>query len=137
MASKPVWEMTPRQAIKYWAGQWAKLTGRAASDNPAIAGDAKLALIEVEASLTDLNAVRDGDSWKLGPIDRATFLPAIRSHALAHYEEGWDVVIETMTDVEILEEIKWCESPAGAIRKLGEGVRIRHSVYLDICATAF
>ena len=135
--SKQLWEQTPRQQITYWAARWARLTEWAASDKPAIAEDAKSALVEVELALAELNAVREGDTWKLGPIDRTKFLPAIKAHAIAHYEEGWDVLIECMSDAEILDEIKWCESPEGAIRKLGKGIRIRHSVFCDIAATAF
>jgi hypothetical protein len=134
---KAVWEMTPRQQIGYWADCWKRASARVNSDKPEIAEDAKAAVVEIELALTELNAVRDGDSWKLGPIDRAKFLPEIKAHALQNYEKGWDVVIETMTDAEILEEIKWCESAAGAIRKLGEGVRIRHAHFLEIRATAF
>jgi len=34
-----------------------------------------------------------------------TLLAEVKKHALAHYSEGWDVVVETMSDAEILDEL--------------------------------
>lgn len=39
----------------------------------------------------------------------------IKSHALTHYNAGWDVVVETMTDEDLAERLKGVTSQKGAI----------------------
>jgi hypothetical protein len=61
----------------------------------------------------------------------------VREHALANYEKGWDVVIECMTDADILEEIRGCRTVAGAIKKVKFGVDIHYGITKEIQATAW
>jgi hypothetical protein len=43
---------------------------------------------------------------------------SVYDHALAHYEEGWDMVVETMGEVWIAEIVKGCRSVDGAIKRV-------------------
>lgn len=43
---------------------------------------------------------------------------AVYDHALANYESGWDMVVETMGEVEIAKIIAGCRSANGAIKRL-------------------
>ena len=63
---------------------------------------------------------------------------AVKEHALANYETGgWDYVVETMTDEEIERHIIYCRSGAGAIKKMGQLVKLLDDRRRDIQATAF
>ena len=47
------------------------------------------------------------------------FLPlilAVKDHAIENYDKGWDLIIETMEDTEILDIISAATTPKGAIR---------------------
>jgi hypothetical protein len=48
----------------------------------------------------------------------------VKRHAEAHYNKGWDVVVETYTDDEIAEVIAGCKTPRGAIRVMGQQVKL-------------
>lgn len=148
---KALWEKTPRQQVAYWVDQIAGLSqnaedataGIAETDdsarkarNAAIVEDAQAAIYECELALKKLDAVCKNGKWTLGPIDVRNFIAAIREHAIRHYEGGWDVVVEAMTDDEIADQIKWCESAEGAIRKLGRMVRDYAAYTAEIRATA-
>lgn len=45
-------------------------------------------------------------------------IQAVRDHALAHYEEGWDVIVEAWDDRQIEETIIKCRTKEGAIKKV-------------------
>jgi ribosomal protein L12E/L44/L45/RPP1/RPP2 len=47
-------------------------------------------------------------------------IQAVRDHANAHYEEGWDVIVEAWEDKEIEEVILKCRTKEGAIKKIGQ-----------------
>jgi hypothetical protein len=47
---------------------------------------------------------------------------AVKAHANANYEKGWDVVVECYTDEELAKEIGKATTEAGAIRKVGQFV---------------
>jgi hypothetical protein len=48
----------------------------------------------------------------------------VKAHALAHYDEGWDMVVEAMTDDEIVAAFGWALTVAGAVKKVGELVSV-------------
>jgi hypothetical protein len=48
-----------------------------------------------------------------------TNVAAVKDHALAHYTEGWDTVVECWTDEEIAAEIAGAKSAAAAIKRMG------------------
>ncbi len=52
---------------------------------------------------------------------------AVRAHAVTHYDAGWDVVVESWSDEEILEVIQWASYARGAINLMGARVK-RHNV---------
>lgn len=66
----------------------------------------------------------------------AEILTAIKSYAQEHYESGWDIVVEAMTDEEILKDIGWATSAKGAIAKLTPMVRVHADVRADQMAAA-
>ena len=69
---------------------------------------------------------------------REQLVAAVRQHAVAHYDEGgWDFVVEAWDDAKIVREIGEAFTPAGAIRKVAQVVRIQADVRADIMATAF
>jgi hypothetical protein len=50
---------------------------------------------------------------------------AVRNHALANYEkDGWDYVVESWDDEDILEAIVRCKTPVEAIRFVGNCVKL-------------
>lgn len=50
---------------------------------------------------------------------------AVREHALAHYDEdGWDFVVETMDDEDILHECASSLIPAHAIARMHKLVKL-------------
>lgn len=49
---------------------------------------------------------------------------SVYDHALAHYEEGWDMVVETMGELEIAEIVKGCRSVDGAIKRVSYHVNL-------------
>lgn len=52
----------------------------------------------------------------------AVLVEGIKAHAAASYEQGWDVVVETMTDEDIAEAIGSARTLKGAIAKLAPGI---------------
>ena len=66
-------------------------------------------------------------------------IDAVKAHATAHYEQdGWDLVIETMSDTEIAETLKhdmWTIKQA--IRIVGKSVKDYADYRADIQAEAF
>lgn len=49
---------------------------------------------------------------------------AVRAHAVEHYEEdGWDYVVESWEDWEILAVVRGCRRESQAIRKVRKQVR--------------
>lgn len=68
-----------------------------------------------------------------------TLVTAVKKFAVENYaKDGWDVVVETMSDEEIAEVIgKNCKSEKGAIRKVKASVADFHSVREEIKATAW
>jgi len=56
--------------------------------------------------------------------------PAVRAHALAHYNaDGWDYVIETMTEAELAEVIGGVRSERAAIAKVRRLVKLWKEVW--------
>jgi hypothetical protein len=45
-------------------------------------------------------------------------IAAVREYALANYEKGWDVVVETMSDQDLRQAIGRCGTVQGAIRSV-------------------
>jgi len=54
-------------------------------------------------------------------MSRSNWIERIREHASAHYEEdGWDILVESWTDVDIAEVIDDCVSYEEAIYALSD-----------------
>lgn len=54
------------------------------------------------------------------------YLEAVKAYATEHYnDEGmaWDIVVEAMTDREIVRQVWHCRSASGAINKMSRVVR--------------
>lgn len=64
-------------------------------------------------------------------------IEAVKAHALTHYEQGWDVIVECYDDADIAELIGAARTVKGAITKAAYLVNIRESYAADIRATAF
>lgn len=63
---------------------------------------------------------------------------AVRAHALDHYnEDGWDYVVESWEDWEILAVVKGCKKESQAIRKVRKNVRSLSDYRREIQAEAF
>jgi len=66
------------------------------------------------------------------------FTAAVKAYALAHYEiDGWDYVVETYEDAEILDVIKTARTPAGAIKMMRAHIKPRADYRADIQSEAF
>jgi hypothetical protein len=79
-------------------------------------------------------------------LNTAQLVAFIKSHALTHYNAGWDVVVETMTDEELAERLEGVTLQKGAIaafpgvvgafneqcqarrNRLGRGVSVAHNM---------
>lgn len=58
---------------------------------------------------------------------------AIKAHALANYEkDGWDIVVETMTDDDLMTVARKSRSTSGAIKRLAEMVKPVDEVRAEI-----
>lgn len=57
---------------------------------------------------------------------------AVKAHALAHYIEGWDVVVECFGSEDIAQMIQGATSDAEAIAKVGAFVRTHSAISADI-----
>lgn len=63
---------------------------------------------------------------------------AVRDHAVRNYNVGgWDYVVETYDDKELIEEIGDAATPEEAIRRIGEIVGSLDSYRRDIQAEAW
>lgn len=62
---------------------------------------------------------------------------AVKAHALERYENGWDIVVEAMTDEEIADRIKRCTTTKGAIKKLATEVQIHSERRQEVEAEIF
>lgn len=60
------------------------------------------------------------------------FIKEVREYALDHYEEGWDVIVESFTDVELDELIAKAASLEQAIKRVGAYVQLFKEVGDDI-----
>ena len=69
--------------------------------------------------------------------DLPGLVAAVKQYANDNYEEGWDVVVETMTDVEIAEEIAGAKTPEEAIKKMAVIVDLYNEKRQEIQSTAF
>lgn len=66
-------------------------------------------------------------------VRHAAMVTAVRAHASANYEvDGWDIVVETMSDDEICTIVRRCHNEAGAIRKMASYIRPIANVRADI-----
>jgi len=54
----------------------------------------------------------------MSEVSREEMIAAVKEHALKNYERGWSVVLETMSDEELDEEIGKARTVEGAIDKL-------------------
>jgi hypothetical protein len=66
-----------------------------------------------------------------------TLIKAVKDHALANYENGWDEVVEAWCDDDISEAIGEATSIMEAIINVGVVVGIRNDYANEIKATAF
>lgn len=56
------------------------------------------------------------------------FVQEIKLHAINHYEnDGWDFVVETMSDDDILEIVKDCHSYGDAIETMLDYIAVLHN----------
>jgi hypothetical protein len=69
----------------------------------------------------------------------AQVIAGIKAHASQpeNYENGWDIVVETMSDEDIRSRIGEAFTVTGGIRKMRAGVEVVHEHRKDIMATAF
>lgn len=61
-----------------------------------------------------------------------TILKAVQEHALAHYAEGWDPVVEAYEPWELADAIKGCTSVQDAIDRLAVTLDLRAEVRHDV-----
>lgn len=60
------------------------------------------------------------------------FVQEIKAHAVNHYEEdGWDFVVETMTDEDILEIVEDCISFQEAVDAMLERITVLNEYRTD------
>lgn len=71
------------------------------------------------------------------PATKEEQLAEVKYHANKHYEQGWDLVVETMTDEDILKVIENCHSTGGAISAVGRHIAPMVSYRREIQSTAF
>lgn len=65
--------------------------------------------------------------------EQKRLIAAVRKHANDHYESnGWDYVVESYEDEEILEAMEGARTPEEAIARVGKIVKIMDSVRKDI-----
>lgn len=73
-------------------------------------------------------------SWR---VHRQELVDAVKLHAVTHYSEGWDVVVETMDDDDINDIIGLARTPAGAIKKFAPIVGVWADRIADARNSAF
>src|SRR5262245_36183982 len=64
----------------------------------------------------------------------AKLIAAVRAHADAHYAEGWDPVVEAMTDEELIPVIGYCRTEKGAIAAVAKSLDLHAEVRHDVRA---
>lgn len=69
--------------------------------------------------------------------DILDLVAAVKQFANSNYENGWDIVVETMTDEEIAEEIAGSKTPEEAIKKMAIIVDLYNDKRQEIQSTAF
>lgn len=62
---------------------------------------------------------------------------AVRAHAMEHYNDGWDVVVEAYDDAQLTEMIGRARTVKGAIGKVAEVVEVVDDRRRDIEGTRF
>jgi hypothetical protein len=68
----------------------------------------------------------------------AELVAAVKAHAMKHYDDGgWDVVVEAMTDEDIVAAIGWATTPTGAIGKMRTSVSVWAERQADAVISAF
>ncbi len=60
---------------------------------------------------------------------------AVKTHALDHYTDGWDEIVECFTDEEIAEAIGKARTVKGAIAKMAVIVKIRNERRREVQST--
>jgi hypothetical protein len=69
-------------------------------------------------------------------MDKDELVDAVKAHARQHYDKnGWDYVVETMSDADILREIGKASTTHSAIRNVGKTVKLWHEQRQDVQAT--
>lgn len=63
-------------------------------------------------------------------------IKAVRDHAQAHYDEGWDVIVEAYEDSEIVEAYGDATTPEQAISRMAEIVELRNDRRQEVQAFA-
>ena len=58
-------------------------------------------------------------------ITPAELVTAVRTHALAHAEDGWDIITEATSDAELVKMFGAVRTAAGAIAKVGKFVALK------------
>jgi hypothetical protein len=58
-----------------------------------------------------------------GPATEDQRLQAVKEHAKANYNQGWDLVADTMSDQDILEAITGTTTRYGAIERLSRQLK--------------
>lgn len=61
---------------------------------------------------------------------------AVREHAQAHYDEGWDIVVEAYEDKEIIEAVGDATTAEQAIARMSEIVEVRNDRRQEVQAFA-
>jgi soluble cytochrome b562 len=62
---------------------------------------------------------------------------AVKDHAEANYEKGWDVIVECWTDADITAKIGKARTPKGAIKKFAGLASIWYDQEQDAINSAF
>ena len=65
-----------------------------------------------------------------------SLVDAVKKHARANYNKGWDIVIETMGNVDIDRAIGSATTEAGAIRNVARLVNIKKEQRREVQAQA-
>lgn len=55
----------------------------------------------------------------MATVNREELVQGVKEYAQAHYDDGWDVVVETYTDEELVETIGRARTLKGALSKFG------------------
>lgn len=69
--------------------------------------------------------------------EQKALIKGVRDYALAHYDRGWDIIVEAYTDVELMAEIGQVRTVDGAIRKLAPVVKLHKEKYDDVLGEVF